>query len=550
MIEKLALLHPEIALFVTATIVMMLGLSPRRMARKACAVITGLGLVVAAALSWNSPEMSGMFPGLLPYGKTVVVLVSLLILPLLTGLVDRDYEADVAKGEKFDPLRSMRGEFYSFFLFSVIGVLLCVSADDLIWLFLALELTSLPTYVMVATSSKRLRAQEAGVKYFFLGALGAAIFLYGFAMLYGATGTTRIPEIARSLELNGISPIATLGVVMAVVGISFKIAAAPMHFYTADVYQGAASPVTAYLAFAPKAAGFFALMHILSTVGWTHGPDGTGLPPEIRVVLWVMAALTMTVGNVLALLQTSVKRLLAYSSIAHSGYMLVGLLVGPTVIAGALSPDQAAQQIIQTSAHNGLAAMLFYLLTYGVMTVGAFAVISCLETRTPADNDVELDSIEDLKGLCRRQPLLGWAMVLCALSLLGLPPLLGFFGKLFLFTSAIAAHEYVLVVVMAVNAAIGAVYYLRLALGPLVDEPNEFRPRARLIDAWPRKITAVVSAVGVVALALWITPIQFASNDATQVMSPASEIPVALDSAALNPRMDLTPRDRELQPLP
>ncbi|MCB9847611.1 MAG: NADH-quinone oxidoreductase subunit N [Phycisphaeraceae bacterium] len=542
MTEKLALLHPEIALFITATIVMILGLSPRRLVRKSCAVITGVGLIVAAVFSWNSPAMSGMFPGLLPYGKTVVTLVALLILPLLTGLVDRDYEADVARGERFDPLRTMRGEFYSFFLFSVMGVLLCVSADDLIWLFLALELTSLPTYVMVATSSHRLRAQEAGVKYFFLGALGAAIFLYGFAMLYGATGTTDIPDIARRLATSGISPIATLGVVMAIVGIAFKIAAAPMHFYTADVYQGAASPVTAYLAFAPKAAGFFALMHILSTVGWRHG-DGASLPADIRVVLWVMAALTMTVGNVLALLQTSVKRLLAYSSIAHSGYMLVGLLVGPALVAQSLNPRDV-------SAQNGLAAMLFYLLTYGVMTAGVFAVIACLETRTPADHDVELDSIEDLKGLCRRQPLLGWALVLCALSLLGLPPLLGFFGKLFLFTSAIAAHEYVLVIVMSVNAAIGAVYYLRLALGPLVDEPNEFRPRARLIPSWPRQTIAVVSAVGVVALAFWITPIQFASNTATQAATPESSVPVAIDSASPSRGLQIAPIDQQLKPLP
>lgn len=539
--EKLALLRPEIVLFITATIVMILGLSPRYHVRKSCAVVTGLGLIVAAYFSWNSPAMTGMFPGLLPYAKTIIVLISLLILPLLTGLVDQGYEADVARGETFDPLRTMRGEFYLFFLFSVIGVLLCVSADDLIWLFLALELTSLPTYVMVAVSSRRVRAQEAGVKYFFLGALGAAIFLYGFAMLYGATGTTNIPQIAQSLAIGGISPIATLGVVLAIVGISFKIAAAPMHFYTPDVYQGAASPVAAYLAFAPKAAGFLALMHILSTVGWTHG-DGASLPAGIRVVLWVMAAMTMTIGNVLALLQTSVKRLLAYSSIAHSGYMLVGLLVGPALVSRAVSPESAAAQ-------NGLAAMLFYLFTYGVMTVGVFAVISCLETRSPSDHEVELDSIEDLKGLCRRQPLLGWALVLCALSLLGLPPLLGFFGKLFLFTSAIAAHEYVLVIVMAVNAAIGAVYYLRLALGPLVDEPNAFRSRARLIGPWPRKVTAFVSATGVVALVLWITPIQFASDGATRVTLPESHVPVALDSASGNHRRDLAPTDDQLPPL-
>jgi len=543
-IEKLALLLPEITLFITASIVMALGLSPVRAIRKSCAPITGAGLLIATWFAWDSPTMSGLFPQLLPYSKTVVTVIALLILPLLAGLVDRDYEFEVARGESFDPLRSMRGEFYSFFLFSVIGVLLCVSADDLIWLFLALELTSLPTYVLVATSSRRLRAQEAGVKYFFLGALGAAIFLYGFALLYGATGTTHIPEIARQLGSTGVSPVATLGVVIAIVGISFKIAAAPMHFYTPDVYQGAASPVAAYLAFAPKAAGFFALMHILSAVGWTHG-DGSSLPSEIRVVLWVMAALTMTVGNVLALLQTSVKRLLAYSSIAHSGYMLVGLLVGPAIVPRGIS------DLTTVSAQNGLAAMLFYLFCYGVMTVGAFAVISCLETHKSGEREVELDSIEDLKGLCRRQPLLGWALVMCALSLLGAPPLIGFFGKLFLFTSAFAAQEYLLVIVMAINAAIGAVYYLRLALGPLVDEPNDFRPRARVIDVLPRRATALIAAVGVVALALWITPIQLASHDATQTAETLRRIGVIETDPPPNTGSPSSTSTRELMaPLP
>lgn len=506
MSDKLALLQPEIALFITASVVMVLGLARRPGARNACALLTALGLAVAAWLSLNSPRMEGaLLPGLLAYAKTLVAVLALLLTPLMAGLVDRDYEAAVARGEKFDPLRSSRGEFYAFLLLSVMGVMLCASADDLIWLFLALELTSLPTYVMVAMSSRRTRAQEAGVKYFFLGAFGAAMFLYGFATLYGATGTTSLPEMAAVFSAGGVSPLATLGLVIAIAGISFKIAAVPMHFYTPDVYQGAATPVAAYLAFAPKAAGFFALMQLLSAVGWTHGPSGTSLPEDIRVALWVMAAMTMTVGNVLALLQSSVKRILAYSSIAHSGYMLVGLVVGP-----------GPQGALSSPAENGLAAMLFYLLCYGVMNMGVFAVLSCLDTLGEDGELVEVDAVEDIKGLCKRQPVLGWTMVVCSLSLLGFPPLIGFFGKLFLFTSAIGAREYVLVVVLGVNSAIGAYYYLRLAAGPVTDEPEASRSRARYNGLTARRLAGVLAAVGVIALVAFVSPLQRASHVATR----------------------------------
>ncbi|MHC4977084.1 MAG: NADH-quinone oxidoreductase subunit N, partial [Planctomycetota bacterium] len=406
MAEKLLQLHPEIALFITTCVVMVLGLSQRALFRSSCAMISAVGLIVAAWLASDSPRIEGgVFPSILPYTKTLIALVALLLLPVFSGLVDRDLDSAATKTGRFDALRAARGEFYAFFLFSVTGVMLCASADDMIWLFLALELTSLPTYVMVATSSKRMRAQEAGVKYFFLGAFGAAMFLYGFALLYGATGTTELAGITQSIRDNGgdLGALGNVGMILVIVGISFKIAAVPMHAYVADVYQGAASPVSAYLAFAPKAAGFLALMTLIGSVGWDNGTTSE----TIRMALWVMAALTMVVGNVLALLQTSVKRILAYSSIAHSGYMLVGLVVGPG-IAG-------------ETATNGLAATLFYLAVYGVTNVGTFAVISCLQKDAGSGETIEAESIDDLKGLCASHPILGWSFVICVLSLLGFP---------------------------------------------------------------------------------------------------------------------------------
>lgn len=504
MIERLAYLWPEIALFAATCVVMVMGLSRSLAVRKATAGVAGLGLLAALYLAiTTTPGGPGtpaidpkhgqtLLPMMVPFAKCLICIVGLIMLPLLAGTVDRLEEARIASGRgSFNPLRSNRAEFYAFYLFSLTGLLLVASADDLIWLFLALELTSLPTYVMVAISSSRHRAQEAGVKYFFLGALGAAMFLYGFALLYGATGTTNLNKIYDIFTATGISTLGMAGLIVTLFGLFFKIAAVPMHFYTADVYQGAAPGVSAVLAFVPKTAGFLAILLIVGTVGWRFGPEGSGgsLPEPIRITLWVVAALTMTVGNTLAVMQTSAKRMLAYSSIAHSGYMLVGVIAGPG--------DSSFSK-------SGISAVLFYLLSYGVMNVGCFAALASIERPAKGSEQEtrEIDHVDDLRGLCRSHPVAGWTMVICALSLLGLPPLLGFFGKLPLFTSAVSAGEIPLVVVLGLNSAIAAFYYLRLMALPLLEEAH---PRAEQTSDAPfagRRIAGLVSAGGVVLLAV------------------------------------------------
>jgi len=490
---RLVAIQPEICLFLTTCIVMVVGLSRAPAARRMTAWIAGIGLVIATVLSVHfSPDTGGLMPHWLSFTKTVVCVVGLLLLLLAAGTVDRTEEDQIALGAReFNPLRTNRAEFYSFFLFSLTGVMLCASASDLIWLFLALELTSLPTYIMVTLSrSGKIgsRSQEAGVKYFFLGALGAATFLYGFALIYGGTGSTKLAEIASILaHQESINPLTMAGVLMALVGVCFKIAAVPMHFYTADVYEGAASPVSAFLAFAPKAAGFFAIILLCSLVGWTHGPSGHALPEVVRVTLWVIAALTMTVGNVLAILQTSVKRLLAYSSIAHSGYMLVGVIAGP-------APGTHT---------SGLSAVLFYLLVYGLTNVGCFGVLACLERPAGAGEEpVEIEKLDDLRGLRERHPALAWTMVLCALGLMGFPPLLGFFAKLPLFVAGVSAGEIALVIVLGVNSAIAAYYYLRLVALPLLEDPNRAVRPAEHTPFAGRPLAALVSAGAV--LVLWL----------------------------------------------
>ncbi|GMV27682.1 MAG: NADH-quinone oxidoreductase subunit N [Phycisphaerae bacterium] len=537
--DRLPFLWPEIVLFGFTCWVMMLGLSPHRATRKLCAPFSGVALAIAGIVAWQTTPGAGevaretgqvLLPGMVTYAKVAIAVVGILMLLLLAGTVDRADEAEIAaRRQKFNPLSSNRAEFYSFFLFSLTGLMLCAGADDLIWLFLALELTSLPTYIMVTMSGGsagawmpwRNKSQEAGVKYFFLGALGAAVFLYGFALIYGGTGTTNLNEIRDHIASGGLDSLTMTGMLVALVGLCFKIAAVPMHFYTADVYEGAAAPVSAFLAFTPKTAGFLAILLLCGTMGWNYMPEsaaggrwvadaaGTSLPEPVRLMLWVIAALTMTVGNVLAIQQDSIKRLLAYSSIAHSGYMLVGVIAGPG----------------ETFAKSGLAAVLFYLLCYGVMNLGAFAVVGVLERASKdgsTDQVHEIETVDELRGLMKTRPILGWVMTICALSLLGLPPLLGFFGKAPLFTSAISAGEIVLVVVLGVNSAIAAFYYLRLVRAAMLESPDAAAPRTVESPFASRRTAGVLSAAGVVVLALAGNGIMRAAQHAAEYL-PATD---------------------------
>ena len=332
-------------------------------------------------------------------------------------------------------------------LLSLAGLMLVCTANDLIWLFLALELTSLPTYVMVAMSRNNRIAQEAAMKYFFLGAMSAAFFLYGFALLYAATGTIEFGHMQDVLQAQmddgGLSALAIGGLLLSLFGIAYKLAAAPLHLYAADVYEGAASPVTAFLGFVPKAAGALAIMMILVATGVDEA--AARLPGPVLMMLWVIAVLTMTLGNIGALLQKSPKRMLAYSSIAHSGYILIGIIAGPGL---------------------GYTAVLLYLMTYGVGNTAAFSVLSGLQRRGE-----ELSTFDDLSGLRQRHPAMAAVLGLSSGSLLGFPPLLGFWAKLLLFIAGIQTGHLVLVVIAAVNSAISGWYYLKLVAVPIMASP-------------------------------------------------------------------------------
>lgn len=490
MMEKLWFVIPELVLLAGVVVVAILGLVSSTWLRSRVPWVTMIfviGAGVSFPLVFTDEAVSGstmLLPGLgRPMGMIACVIAVCLLL-LTVGRIDRKYEQAIAEGrDRFDPLRSNKGEYYVFFMLSLAGLMLTCSANDLIWLFLALELTSLPTYVMVAMSRGSRRAQESAMKYFFLGAMSAAMFLYGFALLYGATGTVELSAMRDALADQaadgGISMLAVVGMMLALLGIGFKLAAAPMHLYAADVYEGAAVHVTAVLGFIPKAGGAVAFMLLLSTMGWL---DGAALPMPILILLWVMAVLTMTLGNIAALLQRSVKRMLAYSSISHSGYLLIGIIAGPGL---------------------GFSAVLLYLFVYGLANTGAFAVLASLQREGR-----EIESIDDLAGLRQKHPGSAIALAITSGSLLGFPPLLGFWGKLALFIAGIASGHIVLVLIAAINSAISAWYYLRLVGLPLMSEPSE---RSETIDRdsspWPR-FAAIGLAASMVVLPIFLAGIQ------------------------------------------
>ncbi|MEC8734847.1 MAG: NADH-quinone oxidoreductase subunit N [Planctomycetota bacterium] len=503
MVEKLTLITPDILLFVGAVVVAVLGLSGSRTIRKAVPLITGLfliGSVVVTQFVYADPaalESSGLlFPKIGGYVKSLTGVVGLGLVALGTGTVDRAYERAVASGSAaFDPLRVVRGEYHAFLLLSLAGVMLVCNATDLIWLFLALELSVLPTYVMVALSRNNRRANESAIKYFFLGAMSTALFLYGFAMLYGATGSLNFIEIRDVLATQaageaGIAPFAVVGMGLALLGIFFKISAVPMHVYAPDVYEGASNPMTGFLSIVPKIAGFVAIIVLCGTFGWAGREQITaagttmvqeGLPAPISAMLWMVAVLTMTLGNIGALLQKSIKRLVAYSGITHSGYMLIGIVAG---------------------TENGTDALLFYLAAYSLGNLALFGVLAGL-TRMGQD----IESFDDLAGLWRTRPRMATMMALAAGSFVGMPPLIGFWGKLMVFIAGVESGHVVLVCVAAVNSAISSWYYLHLAGVPVVRMST---PRSESVTNGPRmapRLVAVICGVGLLVVPVFTTPL-------------------------------------------
>jgi NADH-quinone oxidoreductase subunit N len=336
------------------------------------------------------------------------------------------------------------GEYYILLLFAAVGMMLMAAALDLLIVFLGLELMSLSLYVLAGFFRTRATGNESSMKYFLLGAFSSGFFLYGIALLYGATGTTNLARLGAALTTPGTArdPLVLAGLALLLVGFGFKTSAVPFHQWAPDVYEGAPTAVAAIIATGSKAAAFAALLRVIL--------ETRVLQPDWTTLLWILAALTMTVGNVIALAQRNLKRMLAYSSVAHVGYMLVGLTAGSGL---------------------GGAAVLFYLLVYSFATVGAFGVILLLERgEGPQTNEaVELDAYG---GLAARHPVLALVLTICLISFIGLPPTAGFVGKFYLFSAAIDAKFYWLAIIAVLNSVIAAYYYLRLIVYMYMREPE------------------------------------------------------------------------------
>jgi len=408
-------------------------------------------------------------------------------------------------------------EYCACLLVAIAGSSLVGRANDLISMFLALELVSIPTYVLLYLPLRNLAVQEATLKYFLLSVLSSAFLLFGLSYLYGLTGTTNIGAIVVILSAaQTTSPLAMVAAVMVIAGLSFRIAAVPFHFYAPDVYQGGPLSVVAQLAFLPKVVGFVALARLFGLVA-NNSPlvpfeANTSLVP---LVIWVICLVTMTLGNVMALLQENIRRVMAYSSIAHTGYLLLGLLVA------------SAMPGVSYPVVSGFDTTLFYLVAYGLMTIGFMALLVALNS-----GDVRYEQIEDLAGLGQSRPLMAGLMAVFLFSMIGLPLTAGFAGKLLLFVGAFDApvesamkNLYrVLAVVAAVNAAIAAVYYLRIVGVLYLRSPlSEGKPPQPLLPV----AAAIVCAVGTVVFGVYPQPLLHITRQAA---------PLAPLVAVANPR--------------
>jgi NADH-quinone oxidoreductase subunit N len=393
-----------------------------------------------------------------------------------------------------------RGEFYALLLFSAAGMSLLSVSNEFVTLFVNLELMSVATYALAAFWRRGNRSVEAGFKYFILGAFASAILIYGVALLYGATGTTQLDKLNLSVALKDSPWLVWPGILLVLTGLSFKIAAVPLHMWAPDVYEGAPTPVTALMSAGIKAAAFVALVRVTLHLG-----DSSAV---LLFLLSLLAALTMVVGNLLAIAQRNVKRMLAYSSIAHAGYILIGVAalfttghLGNEV--GLLRATQVANPTTEFLRSSALQGILFYLLAYAITTVGAFGILAAVERRED-DGAADAWDLSKLSGLATRRP--GWAlaMALFMFSLGGIPSTVGFLGKLYLFKAGISAGLIGLSVLGVLASAAGMYYYLRVIVYMYMKPPATTETGVR---HWSTEFVLAASAVAVILLGILPGPL-------------------------------------------
>lgn len=490
---------PEVILTLTGVAIMLIDASlPPLWTRRYLGFIAAMGTTVALWASlWqlSLPQGPGFFGTVETSSFTVffhVLICGIVLVALLLSV------------DTLPAQNHHQGEFYALIVFGAVGMCLLTSAIELLLVFVALEISSISTYILAGYRKNTGRGPEAAIKYFLLGSFATAFLLYGIALVFGATGTTQIYEIAHLVPLAEDQTLVVVALAMMLVGILFKVSAAPFHVWTPDVYEGASSPVVALLSTGPKVAAFALLLRIV----YEAFPS---LHAFWSPLLWIVAVLSMTVGNLAALRQQNVKRMLAYSSIAHAGYLLAAF-------AGA--------------ADIGIAAASFYAAAYAAMNVGIFAVISLV-----SGYDDKYPLIDDFRGLLYRAPVLGSLLIFFLISLIGIPFTGGFFGKFYSFSSAVDGGAIALAIIGLLNSGVGAAYYLRLAAvsaqRPAEDETRRARPAVGVA------VGAALALCVIATLALGIVPnvTLHAAQNGAHTLQPPPET----QTPPLSPAVEVAP---------
>src|SRR5438445_1450657 len=479
--SDLVAIMPQLIVAVLAMVVLLADAIAPKMSKRALANISILGLLLALVVqALQRPGIAAQ-----PVLQNMVITdqyawffnIVFLIGALLSVLLSVDY---------LEREGISHGEYYALLMLSTVGMMIMGAAMDLIIVFLGLEVLSISLYILAGYARDSRVSEEAGLKYFLLGAFASAFFLYGVALVYGATQSTNLIKIASEVKAGGVNPLLLAGAAMLVVGFGFKVAVVPFHVWTPDVYEGAPTSVTAFMSVGAKAAGFAAFLRVFSMAL-------PGLHEESARVVAILAALTMVVGNFIAVVQQNIKRILAYSSIAHAGYIMVGMVA-------ALHPASDANR------QEAIAAVLFYTLAYTVTNLGAFAVVLAFR-RVPPEGRVmgeEVLDLDDYAGLGLKYPALGAAMTLFMVSLAGLPPTAGFLGKLYLFRAALGAGRTGLVIVGVLTSVVSVYYYLAVIVRMYMTTPS---PAAAETEARPAgHLSLALALTAALTLLLGIVP--------------------------------------------
>ena len=431
---------PELVLSIFGILVMILEpLVDEEKTQKTLGLIAFVGSVAALISTWFMAQSSGLAFSNIVRVDSFSVFFTFLVIAIAAVVILSSFEYMAVQ-------RIRAGEYYALILFGVVGMALMASAVELVMIFIGLEISSISTYILAGFRRNEASSSESSLKYFLLGSFATAFFLYGVALMFGATGSTNIDVISQKLQSGPAEVLVYLAMAMMFVGLGFKVAIAPFHIWTPDVYEGAPAPVVGFMSTAPKAAAFAVLLRVVFAIN----------APGRFWFLWVAAALSMTLGNVGALVQNNVKRLLAYSSIAHAGYLLVAFAM--------TTPDNSL---------TGISAAMFYTASYAAMNVGAFAVVSHF-----ASAGERYVTLEDYEGLGRSSPLLAATLTIFLLSLIGIPMTAGFFAKFYVFSAALRANLVWLTLIGVANSAVGAYYYLRIIVVMYMREPRKEVPVA------------------------------------------------------------------------